>query len=194
MTAYAMKPNFIDREEYLIWMRSWKAMYARLSESILQRKRQVKSYQRLWDKWHQMNRSGDKSDFALQYNINQLADLQRELIHFSSVATKMLTLRQEALLRRDRILEMHREVYSQPFPLEISECDRVDFHFNKISLEFPWMPNWTLKTKGRTYYIRDLISEIGFSTRNREHGQTKGEIRFRKVSLTIDRDGVAKVS
>lgn len=204
MTAYAMKPIFIDRDGYLQWLKSWAAVYENLSQNIAMRKIKVKDYQRHHSEYLNVREiykaAPEPSDELREKYLDlgrrsvQLSEMQRDLIHFRTVARKMMTLRNEALLRRDRILAMRKQIIEQPFPFEIERCDRVDFHFNKISLEFTWMPNWTVKAKGKTYYVSDLMSEIGFSTRNREVGQTKGEIRFRNVRLVIDSNGVAKVS
>lgn len=55
----------------------------------------------------------------------------------------------------------------------------IIFHFNKMHLQDPSIPMWTIKSKGQTYYIHHLNSKIGFSTKETPDGKTKGSLKFR---------------
>jgi hypothetical protein len=172
MSVNALKPNFTDREGYLAWRKSWRLVYRELSRRILVRKEEVAELQR-------------------QY-LPEAPKGQRELHLMRRDATKMMTLLDEAKLRRDRIIDMARQIAEQPFPLEMV-ADRIDFYFNKGSIEFQMLPPWIVKAKGRIFYVQDFISEIGFSTKNKPDGPTRGLLRFRKGKLLIDDQGVARL-
>ena len=92
----------------------------------------------------------------------------------------------------DKTEELKAAVAAQPFPVDLGQCPKVDFHFNKIAIEYPFMPHWTVKAKGKTFYVYDFISEVGFTTVNKPEGNTRGLLRFRNGHLTIDEAGVAR--
>ena len=173
MSVNAMKPNFTDRTSYLAWRRTWKLVYMRLSETIRHRKMLVRDEQRY-------------SDSA--------ARGQKELHLMRRDAAKMMTLLKDAKVRREHILKMQRDIAAQPFPLDLGECSTIDFHYNRIANEYVFMPNWVVKAKGKSYYVRDFESHVGFSTRNRDTGSTRGMLRFKKASLSISQEGIATIA
>lgn len=66
--------------------------------------------------------------------------------------------------------------------------NRIVFHFNKAHNQDQSIPPWVIKAKGQTYYVHDLCSTVGFSTKNtpgNEH--TKGSLMFRGT-LRIDNE------
>lgn len=68
--------------------------------------------------------------------------------------------------------------------------DRIDFHFNKASIDNPAIPPWVIHSRGKTHYIWHLDAEIGFSTRETpEHSSTKGALRFIGQLELSDNDG-----
>lgn len=73
------------------------------------------------------------------------------------------------------------EVLTQENGLILSPVyDRnIVFHFNKMHLQDPTIPMWVIKSKGQTYYIHHLDSEIGFSTKETPESSTKGSLKFR---------------
>lgn len=174
-SVYALKPKFADKDGYREWRASWRMIYQHLSEVIRLRKLEVKALQR----------SGDPL----------AAKKQQSLALMRADARKMMTILGEAKLRRDRILEMKDQLKKQneSFPITF-EARVADFHFNKVVLEFPWMPKWVIKANGKSYYIDHLSANMGFDTRELESGSTLGMIRFRKCLITIDRDNVAHMS
>lgn len=176
MSVNAMKPTFTDREGYLRWLAEWRLVYKELSAQIAAGKRQV------------AKASKERDPAAPK--------MQRELTIKRVMAHKMMTLLEEAKLRRDRILEMHRQLAEQnaQFPMVLEDCRNIDFHFNKGSLEFPFLPMWTLKTKGKTFYINHIESNIPWSTRELPEGSTRGMIRLKNGEITIDAEGNATIN
>lgn len=168
MSVNALKPTFRDREGYLAWRKSWKAVYRELSRRILLRKQATKSAQR----------HGDS------------VAAQKELYLMSRDATKMMTLLDEAKVLRDRILDMQKQIAEQPFPLEM-DGDRVDLFFNKASIQYPVLPKWVLKTKGKSFYVDHIDADLPWNTRELDSGPTLGMIRFRKCQISISADRVA---
>ena len=211
MSVNALKPTFTDREGYLAWRRSWKLVYLELSKRIRAQKIEAREAQRKFclecqgEGWfggegilpavgspegHVYACPACEGQSATRWD---RADAQSERQAMRRDATKMMTLLDEAKLRRDRILAMHKQIADQPFPLEM-EANRIDFYFNKGSIEFPMLPPWVVKAKGRTFYVRDFVSDIGFSTKNKSDGPTRGLLRFRAGKLTIDDQAVARLT
>lgn len=175
MSVYALKPNFSDKEGYKEWRKSWKNAYAYISQAIRRRKHEMKAAQR----------AGDPA----------AAKHQRELLLMKSDARKMMTLMDDAKALRGRIIEMHKALAEQnaSFPLTF-DARVADFHFNKVVLQFPFMPKWVLKANGKTFYVEHLDAQMGFSTRELEKGSTLGMLRFRKCRITLDKDGVSTMT
>ena len=174
MSANAMKPTFTDRESYLRWRAEWKTVYNELSTGIRADARKVAN----------QAREGKPA-----------SALQRELVHKRVMARKMMTLLDEAKLRRDRILEMHKKLAEQnsSFPLTLTKCRTIDLHFNKVSLEFSFMPAWVLKAQGKQYFVSHLEATVPWSTRELPEGSTRGMIRLRNSDVTINKECVATV-
>lgn len=56
----------------------------------------------------------------------------------------------------------------------------IVFHFNKMHLQDPAIPMWTVKVKGETYYVHHLDSKVGFSTKETPNNpHTKGSLKFK---------------
>jgi hypothetical protein len=170
MSVNSLKPTFTNREGYLAWRNSWRIAYRELSKRIRRRKAELRELQRVGSA--------------------EAPKMQKELLLMRADATKMMTLLDEAKLRRDRILSMHEQIASQPFPLEMT-ADRVDFHYNKGSNEFPFLPRWVLKAKGKSFYVDHIDAEIGWTTRELDTGSTPGMIRFKKCMLSISEGRIA---
>jgi hypothetical protein len=102
----------------------------------------------------------------------------------------------EAQTTEERILGMkkHLEEQESQFPLTLKDCRHIDFHFNKGSLEFDFLPMWTLKTQGKSYYISHIDSTIPWSTRELPEGSTRGMIRLRNGDITIEKGGLATIT
>jgi hypothetical protein len=171
MSVYALKPQFTDREGYKAWRKTWKTVYQHISADIRRRKLEVKAAQR----------SGDPTK-------------QKALAYQRADARKLMTLLGEAKVLRDRIRAMHAQMREQTalFPLAV-EARTVDVHYNVVSNTFPFMPRWTVKANGKSYYCPHIDAQMGFSTRELEEGSTRGMLRFRGVALTITEGGVAEL-
>ena len=176
MSAMAMKPTFTDKEGYLRWKAQWKTVYKQLSADIRRAKCEAAN--------------------AARTGSPEAPKLQRDLALMQAMGHKMMSVLEEGKLRRDRILEMHKQLAEQNalFPLDLGKCRTIDFHFNKGSLEFPFLPMWTVKAQGKTFYIHHLDSNVPFSTRELPEGSTRGMIRFRNCNLLIDSEGTAILS
>lgn len=180
MTAYNLYPTFTDRDGYVQWRRAWANTYRELSGAILAAKHKAKEHQRT-------------TLFQGADGLHRATKVQAELVHHRAVGRKMMTLLDEAKLRRDRILGMHKEVAEQGFPLDLGPCKNIDFHFNRGHNEFPFLPMWALRIKGQTYYVREVDAEVPWSTRARASGSTKGVLRFTRGHVRIDERGVAQI-
>lgn len=61
-------------------------------------------------------------------------------------------------------------------------------HFNKMHLQDPTVPMWTIKSRGETYYVNHVNVEpgVGFSTKETpDNVHTKGSIKIKGI-LTIE--------
>jgi hypothetical protein len=105
----------------------------------------------------------------------------------------MMALLDEAKLRRDRIIEMQKSINEQGFPLDLGICKNVDFHFNKGNIEFPFLPMWVVKAKGKAYYVNEVEADVPWTTRAKATGSTKGVLRFSRCRIVISQDGVVKI-
>lgn len=73
-------------------------------------------------------------------------------------------------------------------------CREVVFHFNKHHLVDPTTPMWTIKAKGKTYYVNHVSATIPWSTKETvDSPHTKGSIKFKKVLIQIDDDNNAEL-
>lgn len=175
MTIQNTALTFTDRETYVEWRSEWRAEYKALSLEIRQKKVAFKELQRS--------------------ESNGIYKASTELRSLRHKAHEMMKLREAATARRDRILGMHAQLKEQfaRFPLDLGQCKNVDFHFNKINVEFSFMPMWALKAKGQTFYVHNIESAAAWNTQERT-GSTRGVLRFKKCNITIDAMGTAKIS
>jgi len=169
MSAFGMKPSFKDREGYDNWIRGWKKLYARLTVSIREMRRELKAAQRAGKDTSQAQR-----------------DLQQE----RAMATKAMDLLNDAKVRMHSITELRKGIQEQhaTFPLEIENVRNMDFHFNKKHLEFPdIVPMWIVKAKGQSFYVNHVDCNTPWTTREQpDNPSTKGAIRIRRGTLRID--------
>jgi hypothetical protein len=189
MSVHGMKPMFRDREGYLAWRREWRDLHNTLSEEKRRCKLKVKNLQR------QFQTEG--GDYRTSKAWDELSRLQAELVQQRVMGHKLMTVLAEAKLRRDKILAMHQSLAEQQagFPLEIEESRNIDFHFNKISIEFPFMPMWTLKAKGKSYYLNHIDCEVPWTTRETpDNPSTKGSLRIKRGRISISEEGNATIT
>jgi hypothetical protein len=74
-------------------------------------------------------------------------------------------------------------------------CKTAVFYFNKKHLEDQTIPMWIVKTRGRSYYVNHVSSNMPWSTKESpDHRSTKGSIKFKNAYLTIDDDNNAEFS
>lgn len=187
MSVNSMKPAFSDRDGYLAWRSLWKKVYERSVQEIRQDRAALKNAQRA------LARLPGGWQEAQAKAVSKMArDLEAKRV----IAHKMNTILNEAKLRRDRILEMHKSLTEQndSFPLSLENCRNVDFHFNKGSLEFSFLPMWTLKAQGRSFYINHIEALCPFSTRELPSGSTRGMLRFKRCNIAISKDGTATLT
>lgn len=187
MTVNAMKPTFTDRESYKSWRSLWATVYARSTEEIRREKAALKVEQR---------KASLLTGEALEAQNTIVSKLARNLRIKQVIAWKMNTLLEEAKQRRDRILGMRQSLDEQmdSFPLSISKCRNIDLHFNKISIEFDFMPMWTLKAQGKSFYINHIESLCPWNTRELPEGSTRGMIRLKNCDIHIDKGGTATLT
>ena len=175
MSVYGMKPTFTDYEGFKEWRKEWLDLYRSISQDIRETKYKIKNHSRVND-----DTSHD----------------QRELVMKRVMAKKLMTVLSEAKIRWYNIVSMKNSIKDQNrmFPLDLGETRNIDFHFNKKSLEFPFIPMWVLKAKGKTYYVNHVECNVPWSTRETpDHPSTKGSIRIKRGHLKIDDDGVANI-
>lgn len=173
MTAFNLYPKFTDRDGYVGWRAAWAKTYATLSSQTKSCKVKAKEEQR---------------------GGNDRRTAQKELVHHRAVGRKMMALLTEAELRKERILGMMRNINDQGFPLDLGACKNVDFHFNRGANEFPFLPQWVIKAKGKSYYVGVVNSTIPWTTHEKLNGSTKGVIRFKNARVVIDELGVASLT
>ena len=164
MSAYGLHPTFVTADEYRAWRRAWIGIH----RDLLARTRAAISAGR---------------------PAAQIEDMR-------VMAAKSRGLRQSARDRWAKILGMHQGLRAQAalFPMTIENCPSVDFHFNKVSLEFDFMPAWVVKTKGKSFYVTSVEFDATGTTRETpDHASTKGSIRFRRSTLVIDATGAATI-
>lgn len=73
-------------------------------------------------------------------------------------------------------------------------CKEAVFHFNKHHLKDPTTPMWTIKAKGKSYYVNHVTANMPWSTKESpDNEHTKGAIKFKDVYLKIDDDNCAEL-
>ena len=175
MSVHGMQPKFTDYKGYSEWRSDWRELYAHASSEVRTSKFEIKARQRIGQ---------------------PVSDLIKEHGHKRAIARKLMTALETAKIRWQKIKDMKKGIAEQAkeFPLEV-ESKNIDFHFNKASIEFDFIPMWVVKARGKTWYCHSVVSSIGFSTRvTPDHPSTKGSIRFKKGTLRIDENGVAYLS
>ncbi len=66
----------------------------------------------------------------------------------------------------------------------------IVFHFNKMHLQDPTIPMWTVKVKGQTHYVHHMDSKVGFSTKETpDNPHTKGSLKFKGTISIVESDG-----
>lgn len=175
MSVYNMKPYFVDAQSYREWRSGWLELYTVVSMDNRTSKLKIKSLQR----------SGEPTRTTA-----------KEMKFKSITARKLMTVLDEAKIRWNNIREMKKGLEEQKasYPVTLPECKNIDFHFNKIAIEFPFMPSWILKIKGKSYYVIEVEANIPFSTRLKETGSTRGVIRFKRATAYISKDGIATLT
>lgn len=62
----------------------------------------------------------------------------------------------------------------------------VIFHFNTKHLVDPSIPMWVLKMKGETHYVKHVIADVPWSTKETPgNPHTKGSLKFKHVDVEI---------
>ena len=68
------------------------------------------------------------------------------------------------------------------------------FHFNKKHLEDATIPMWVLKLRGETFYVNHVDCSVPWSTKETpDNAHTKGAIKVRDCTVTIDDDNCATI-
>jgi hypothetical protein len=175
MSVNAMHPTFTDRDGYVAWRKQWKSLYVILVAQIIAHKEKAKLAQAAKDP--------------------EAPSIQSKLATKRAMAHKMMSQLAEAKQRRDRILAMHKQLAEQEalFPMTLSNCRSIDFHFNKGSLEYPFLPKWVVKAQGKSFYVSHFTSTVGFETVERDEGTTRGLLRMRHADLIIEKGGLARI-
>lgn len=176
MSAYGMKPQFVDLAGYKAWRQEWRSLYAHMSREIISLKHRVKDAQR-----HGQSTKA----------------LAKERAAHRVMAHKLMSAYEDAKIRWQNLENARKGIEAQmaEFPLIVEDCRNIDFHFNKKSLEWPFVPMWVVKAKGKTFYVNHVDCNTPWTTRETpEHPATKGSIRIKRGSLHINESGDALIS
>lgn len=174
MSVHGIQPKFTDYQGFSAWRSDWRELYAHASSEVRESKIQIKALQR----------AGEPT-----------GKLQKEHGHKRAIARKLMTALEVAQIRWNQIKAMKRGIAEQAkeYPLEI-ESKNIDFHFNKKSMEFDFVPMWVVKARGKTYYVNHMDCLAGFTTRETpDHPSTKGSLRVKRGTLSIDAEGNAVI-
>jgi hypothetical protein len=71
--------------------------------------------------------------------------------------------------------------------------EEIVFHFNKMHIQDPSVPMWTIKHKGNTYYVHhvEVDKGVGFKTKETpDNPHTKGSLKFRARLKITNEDGM----
>jgi len=175
MSVHGMQPKFVDYSGYSAWRSDWRELYAHASSEVRQSKYQIK---------------------ALQRTGQDCSKLLKEHVHKRAIARKLMTALETSQIRWNQIKAMKKGIaeQAQEYPLQI-EGKNIDFHFNKKSMEFDFVPMWVVKARGKTYYVHHMECLAGFTTRETpDHPSTKGSLRVKRGTLSIDAEGTATIS
>lgn len=74
--------------------------------------------------------------------------------------------------------------------------ERIVFHFNKAHNQDPYnIPAWVVKCKGQTFYVNQMESEVGFSTKQTpESEHTKASLQFKGILTIVTFDNGTKLA
>lgn len=189
MSVHGMQPKFTDYAGYSAWRSDWRELYAHASEEVRQSKNRIKHFQRVIQGMCEK----DENRWKICDNIGQMLV---EHGHKRAIARKLNTALETAKVRWAQIKAMKAGIKEQAgeFPLEV-EAKNIDFHFNKKSMEFDFVPMWVVKARGKTFYVHHMECQAGFTTRETpEHPSTKGSLRVKRGTLRIDAEGNAVIS
>jgi hypothetical protein len=196
MSVHGMKPTFKDREGYLAWRSDWSDLQGTLAAKKRNTKKRAKGLQRQWALTG-LDAVAVKPNTTNWLLYLEMAKVQNELRAQRIMGQKLMSALQDAKVRRDKILAMRKGLKEQnaTFPMEIMGASNIDFHFNKISLEFDFMPAWTLKAKGKSYYVNHVDCLTAWTTRETpDSPSTKGSLRIRKGNIMINTEGHATIT
>lgn len=188
MSVHGIQPNFTDYKGYAEWRSDWRELYAHASSEVVKSKHRIKHFTRMM----QQHEAGNQRDQACD-NIGRMIV---EHGHKRAVARKLMTALETAKIRWSQIKAMRNGIKEQAkeFPLEI-EGKNIDFHFNKKSMEFDFIPTWVVKARGKTFYVHHMDCQTGFTTRETpDHPSTKGSLRVKRGTLRISAEGLATIS
>ena len=201
MSVHGMKPLFNNYEGYQEWRRDLRGLYAHANQDVRESKNKIKALQREIAAEQSILRANDADHMGNQINLNfakdELAETMKEHRYKRATVRKLMTVLEEANIRWSNIRAMYQGVKNQmkEFPLAIESTRNIDFHFNKKSLEFDFVPTWVVKAQGKTFYVHHVDCQTGFTTRETpDHPSTKGSIRVRRGSLNLDAEGNAVIS
>lgn len=177
--------TFTDFAGYRQWVDAWKAAYEALTLELRAAKARHRRDEAFFcgpvhDRWVTVERLRVKRSA-------EIAALRQR-------ARDMMEQRAAAKARAVKIAQARRSVASQPFPLVFDVCKDIVFHFNKMALDFPFMPPWVVKTKGQSFYVNHVEATCSWATKETPDASTKGAIRFRNCRLEIDDAGVARIT
>ncbi len=191
MSVHGMKPQFIDWAGYKAWRQEWRELYKHLSQRSVAMKHSVKHYQRVLAKYQT---AGDED--GIHGSQRELSGCQREAGYNRIMLRKLMSAFNDAKIRWQSIEGARQGIEAQKaeFPIVVDDCRNIDFHFNKKSLEWPFVPMWVVKAKGKSYYVNHVDCQTPWTTReNPEHPSTKGSIRIKRGTLQINEAGDASI-
>ena len=187
MSVHGMQPRFVDYQGYQAWRSDWRELYAHASSEVRESKNRIKHFNRMVVKMD----GGEQRDKIC----DNIGVLIVEHGHKRAIARKLMTALEVANVRWGQIKAMKRGIVEQAkeYPLEV-ETKNIDFHFNKKSMEFDFVPMWVVKARGKTYYVAHMDCQTGFTTRETpDHPSTKGSLRVKRGTLRIDAEGNAVI-
>jgi len=198
MSVHGIQPKFTDYQGYQAWRSDWRELYAHAGSEVRKSKHQIKALQRELAAVQTsliLDRSNEEKLAILENLKAQLSKMGKEHGFKRAIARKLMTALDTAKIRWQQIKDMKRGIQEQAkeFPLEV-ESKNIDFHFNKKSIEFDFVPAWVVKARGKTYYVSHMECLAGFTTRETpEHPSTKGSLRVKRGTLNIDAQGHASI-
>jgi len=73
-------------------------------------------------------------------------------------------------------------------------CENLVFQLNKAHLSDTAIPMWSIKAKGKTFYVNHVDCNLPWSTKETpDNSHTKGSIKIRDCVLTIDSENCASI-